>query len=195
MFPISCARRFWTGAHLKLPKWLGIWWDGSGLLVVGYPGSTCYRHDDSASSLRIWQDPLEWFLQASVVLAIGARNLPAVWVRTTQTGPVLFQTAPKPWPTASWWAKPGPIPINPHVLLGVTRPIGSNHWFRLLGFSVDSRTPICYCSLQHIDYGKSFSFFDALPAFIFKKQRYTLPTQSWKWESTARQQFFVLHLQ
>ena len=56
-----------------------------------------------------------------------------------KNGLVQFQHHPKTRPFASWWAKPRPVPVNPRVLPGSARPIGSNLRFCVLGFSIYGR--------------------------------------------------------
>jgi hypothetical protein len=35
----------------------------------------------------------------------------------------------------SWRAKPGPVPLNPGILMGLAIPVGSNLRFRVSGFT------------------------------------------------------------
>jgi hypothetical protein len=52
-----------------------------------------------------------------------------------KNGSVRFQNHPRTRPADSWRAKPGPIPVNPRVSLGLARPVGSNLQFCVSGFT------------------------------------------------------------
>jgi len=66
---------------------------------------------------------------------MGLGNPPAVRVRMAKNRSVQFHTRPKTLPAASWRGKPGPVPVNPRVLPGLARPVGSNLRFWCPGFS------------------------------------------------------------
>ena len=57
---------------------------------------------------------------------------------------VWFLTYSKTRSAASWRAKPGPIPVNPRVLPGLARPVGSKVQFCVLGFVISHSTQIFY---------------------------------------------------
>jgi len=88
------------------------------------------------------------------------------------------QTCPKTRPAASWQAKPVPVPVNVLVLLGSARPVGSNQQFSFSGCSIYGCSQICYCYLQNINFGTSFSLLVSLAAFIIKTSRDRLPATS-----------------
>jgi len=108
--------------------------------------------------------------------------------------PVWMQTCPKTRHTASWLAKPSLVPTNPQVLPGLARPVSSNVRCSISGCSINGCIQILYCSLQNINHGTLLSFLDVLATCIVKNRRDTFPAQSWKWASTERQRFLVLHL-
>jgi len=98
-----------------------------------------------------------------------------------KNGSVRFQTRPKSRPGASWRAKPAPVPVKPRVLPGMARPVSSNLLFSFSGFSIYGHSQIYCCYVQNISFGKSFSLFVWLAAFIIKTQRDMLPATSWSW--------------
>jgi hypothetical protein len=81
---------------------------------------------------------------------------------------VRFQTRRKTQTRAFCQAKPVSVPINPRVLPGLARPVGSSLQFTNLGFSIYGCSQICYCDVQNINFGTSFSLFVSLAAIILK---------------------------
>jgi len=55
---------------------------------------------------------------------------------------VRFQTPPTTLPTVLEGAKPGSVPVNPPVLSGLGRPVGSNLWFQFWVFHLWSHSDI-----------------------------------------------------
>ena len=101
---------------------------------------------------------------------------------------IWFQTRPNTWPGASWPAKHIPVAVNPRVVPGLARPVGSNLWFSFSGFSIYGRSLICYYLVQNMNFGISFSVFVSLAALIIKSMGDMLPAKSWSWVWT----FFCL---
>lgn len=58
---------------------------------------------------------------------------------------VQSHTNPETQPAHSSKAKPGPVPINPRVSLGLARHVGSNLRFCISGFHIYGRIQMCYC--------------------------------------------------
>jgi len=56
-----------------------------------------------------------------------------------KNGSVQFENRRKIEAVAFWWAKPGPLPVNPRVLVALARPVSSNLRFCVSGFSIDGR--------------------------------------------------------
>jgi len=94
---------------------------------------------------------------------------------------VRSQTRLKTRPGASWPAKPVPVHGNRWVLPGLARPVGSSLRFLFSGFSIYDRIQICYCYVQNINFGTSFSVFVSLAAFIIETRRDMLPATFWSW--------------
>jgi len=74
-----------------------------------------------------------------LVLTTGPSNPAAVRVRTGKNPLLRFLNRPKTGPPASWRAEPGPVPVNPRIMPGLARPIGSNLRFCVFGFSIYGR--------------------------------------------------------
>jgi len=95
---------------------------------------------------------------------MGPVNLPVVQGLDHKNRSVRFWTRPRTWPAATWRAQPGPVPVNPRDLPGLARPVGSNLWFCVSGFTKYSRIQKCYCWSQNIDIGMLPSVLDVLAA-------------------------------
>ena len=86
-----------------------------------------------------------------------------------------------------------PIHVNPRVLPGSARPVGSNVQFCITGFTIHRRIQICYCESQNVDIGTSLFDFDVLAALMIKMNWDTRPTTSQKWASTEHQQLLLVY--
>jgi hypothetical protein len=75
-------------------------------------------------------------------------------------------------------AKPVPEPINPRVLPGLARPVGSNLQFNFSGISICRRILMSYCYVQNINSDTSLSFLVSLAAIIIKISQDILPATS-----------------
>jgi len=95
-----------------------------------------------------------------------------------KNGSVRLQTCPKTQPGAFWRAKSVPVPVNPQVLPCSTRPVGSSLRFSFSGLSICGRSHICYCYVQNINFGTSFSLLVSLAAFILGTRRDMLTATS-----------------
>jgi len=159
--------------------WVGlIWYRVSSSLVCKIPPVAILaifkgRHMSDCS--RCTQPPCLAIVVASVSNGSGEPASGPGLAR--KNGSVQFQNRPEIWPTESWRAKPGPVPINPHVLPGLAGPVSSNVRFCISGFSISGRIQISYCQLHNIDSGISLTIWVVLTAFILKNRRDTLPAQ------------------
>jgi len=106
---------------------------------------------------------------------------------------VQFQTRPTTRPDASWRVKPRPVPINPWVLPGWARPIGTTLRFCVSGFTIYCHIQICYSQLQNIDVGTSLWVFGELAGVMIETNRVAHPTTSWIWASTKGQRLLVVY--
>jgi len=111
-----------------------------------------------------------------------------------KNGSVQFQTCPKTRPSTSWWSNPGPVPINPWVLLGSAGPVCSNFRLCISGSTIYSCIQICYCWIENIDIGTLLTVLNVPATIMIKTNSDTLPSTSWKWVSMKRQWLLVTYL-
>jgi hypothetical protein len=91
------------------------------------------------------------------------------------TGSVRFQNRSITRQAASWRTKPVPVPVNPLVVPGLARPVGSNLRFLFSRISIYGRVQISHCYVPDINFGTSLSFLVLFAAIIIKISREMLP--------------------
>jgi hypothetical protein len=113
------------------------------------------------------------------LLTLG--NPPVVRVWTGKT--VRFSSRPVQKPETELLGGPNPHPYRSTrgFSPGLATSVSSNLRFSFSGFSIYGRSQLCYCSVQNINFGTSFTICVVLAAFIIKSTRHMLPATCWSW--------------